>query len=91
MWSMQLAHLAVLVVIMTACQKELKGLLVPEDGRPSQRCVPLVQRIRVAHICPLDEAFHLEKIVLCAPQAVTLGRGCRDGRTYPLRLGGAWR
>ncbi len=75
------AHLAVLVIVMAAAEEELERLLVPEDGGPSEGCIPLVVWIGIAHVSPLDETFDEEEIVLWAGHTsvrvgVLPGSGC---------------
>ena len=65
------AHLAVLVVIMSAAEEELERLLVAEDGGPRERGIPLVVRIRVAYVRPLDQTFDEKEIILCGADGLS--------------------
>ena len=51
---------------MSAAKEEFERLLVAEDSGQCERSIPLVVRIRVAHVRALDQTFDEEEVVLCA-------------------------
>ena len=81
------AHLAVLVVIMSAAEEELERLLVAEDGGPRERGIPLVVRIRVAYVRPLDQTFDEKEIILCATRRSAKACTRYESKTHLLQPG----
>ena len=56
--------MVVLVIIVPTGGEEFERLLVAEDSGQCERSIPLVVRIRVAHVRALDQTFDEEEVVL---------------------------